>query len=165
MRGLCGLKRAIAVVVLSAISYTSFAQTLWRENSYGMSLDEVKKANPAAIVPAKPAGLGTGAIGLLELPGVELAGIPFTARFFFIDGKLQQVTLELGGGYTSAEVGLIHNQLDAALTKKYGEHARRPWGNMLNTISWQPGHIGVTLFSMELEGKAQLRVSYHPPKS
>jgi hypothetical protein len=100
---------------------TAAAQTLWDGARAGMSLAEVQGAYPAA-QPVDPRFHGRdGAQEYFHLPGVQVAGIGFTARFLFVDERLTGVILQRsdsdkpGPAYVAAAEAIRH-----ALTAQFG---------------------------------------------
>src|SRR5262245_25895809 len=100
---------AMALALLALPPFVS-AQSLWGGTEYGMSVEQVKSAVPNVITPSRPSRLGDGAQGLLRLENVEIVN-RFAASFYFIAGKLTQVTLSVEKGQTFHGVLLVFDSL------------------------------------------------------
>lgn len=85
----------MAVLMGLLASPVAQAQALWGGSAVGMSVEQVRQRFPGAVAPDAPDVLYSGATEALRVPGLELAGQRFQASFFFLDGRLAQVTLGL----------------------------------------------------------------------
>lgn len=95
---------------------------LWGGARHGMTADQVL-AISADIKPktAPSSTLYSGAEQLLERNGISIAGAEFDAQYFFLDGKLEQITLALDPtGKIFSEAEFVANEVKDALTAKYG---------------------------------------------
>src|SRR5688572_3118734 len=111
----------LAVVFFLLVTPTVIAQPLWGGTEYGMSVEQVKIVVPEAIAPAKSETLRNGAVELLRLEGLEIVGKQFSARFFFLQDKLNQVTLSLARETADFNsVVLTFDSVTEALRAKYG---------------------------------------------
>src|SRR5215471_14200501 len=72
---------------------TASAQELWRGTTHGMTEAQVKERIPGTVKPVKPETLFGGATERLRLEGVDVAGVPVDAKFYFKGEHLWQVTL------------------------------------------------------------------------
>lgn len=63
---------------------------LWTQLSQGMSVAEVQRQVPEA-KPGDRDQLRNGALALLQVPSVSVAGLGFQAQFFFLDDKFHRV--------------------------------------------------------------------------
>ena len=108
--------RHIAIALLAAflLPAQAFAQNLWQNVSGGMSVADVRAAQPAAIPVAKSEALANGATDDLQIPELQFHGVPFLVRFFFLEGKLVQVNLTANGRAAHADyerlVGVLRTQ-------------------------------------------------------
>jgi hypothetical protein len=144
---------------------TLYAQTLWHDTAYGMSVDDVKKVVPKAAPPAtNPEHLADGSEELLRLEGIELVNQEFRASFFFKAKRLTQVTLSLQKDHTFDDALRVFNTLTEALRTKYGpEISRQTHRGMLNTAQaeWVSGRTNVNLIALSVgENDANLNVNY-----
>ena len=95
---------------------------LWGGAIYGMTPDEVKSTSVEITDAEQPADeLHNGAVQLLRRQDVVIANTKFDAKYFFIGGKLHQVTLALGEKKVYAEAEFSAKQIKEALTSKYGQ--------------------------------------------
>jgi hypothetical protein len=85
-------KPAAAAIALFLASPAS-AQLLWQNVRSGMSLEEVRAAQPTAAPPPRPARLNSGARCALQIPQYEVARQSFKVCFFMLHGRLVQVML------------------------------------------------------------------------
>ncbi len=104
---------AIGLLVANLLPAQAFAQNLWQNVNGGMSVAEVRAAQPAAVSVAKPEALVTGATDELQIPETQFHGLPFDARFFFLGGKLVQVNLTAKGRIQRADYDRLVNTLKA----------------------------------------------------
>ena len=64
---------------------------LWTQLRQGMPLAEVQRLVPEAKQGGKSSRLKNGAVALLQVPDVTVAGLSFQANFFFLDDKFHRV--------------------------------------------------------------------------
>lgn len=116
----CGEKPApepVAPVVATPAS----GPELWGGAIYGMTPEQVKATSSEIAHAAQPPDrLQNGALKLLLRKGVEIANTKFAAQYFFLDGKLHQVTLGLDDPKSYSEAEFSAKQVKEALTSKYG---------------------------------------------
>lgn len=100
---------------IAAVSPAS-SPILWQNVSVGMSVVQVRGAQPEAVEPSDHPTLKGGAACLLNLPKFEIAADDYRVCFFFRDGKLIQVSLNALGEPTEAQF----RNIVTALRAKYG---------------------------------------------
>jgi hypothetical protein len=158
-----GFVRLWILQVLVMVSTAAGAQSLWGGTEYGMSIDEVKLAVPNAIAPSKGSRLGNGAQELLRLENVEIVNKRFAASFFFLWGKLNQVTLSLQSP-TFHGATLTFNSLSEALRAKYGQEiSRESDRGLLNKVSatWMAGRTNINVIAIAVgDNDATLNINY-----
>lgn len=130
-----------------------------------MSLEQVRRAIPAAVPPASnPDRLADGAQELLRLENVDLVENKFSAAFFFRDGKLSQVTLSLDKGNSFRTTMLVFDSLTQALRAKYGkELSHRSDRGILNMVQseWLSGRTNINLNAVGVgDNDASLNINY-----
>jgi hypothetical protein len=140
------------------------AQSLWGGTEYGMSLDQVKSSVRNVMIPDIPSRLGDGAQEALRLENVEIVNKRFAASFYFIAGRLTQVTLSLEKGHKFDGAMLVFNSLTEALRAKYGrEIARDIKRGVLNRAdaTWMAGRTNINVLAMSVgENDAFLNINY-----
>jgi hypothetical protein len=141
------------------------AQALWNSTTVGLSPQQVRKAIPLAHEPASDAGkLGTGAIELLRLDNVDLAGHKFHAAFYFLGRSLTQVSLVLDKPPSYRGVMLIFDSVSDALHAKYGhELSKEDHPGLLRFTEehWLAGRTNITLMASGVENNpASLNIIY-----
>ncbi|MEM5318643.1 hypothetical protein [Paraburkholderia sp. JHI869] len=109
------------MVAGAAIASPSFAQTVWHNTKFGMSVKQVQAAVPEA-VPNPEAGHGTIQTALLRVNDVEMAGHKLKAFLYFHDYHLAEVDFELktDGGDDAARA---FDDITKALRLKYGKES------------------------------------------
>jgi hypothetical protein len=129
-----------------------------------MSVEQVKSTVPNVTTPDSPSRLGDGAQELLRLENVEIVNKRFTASFYFIAGKVTQVTLSLEKGHTFHSAMLVFNSLTEALRTKYGsEISRNINRGLLNRANstWMAGRTNISVLTMSVgEIDAILNINY-----
>jgi len=156
------IRFSMALALLAVHTLTS-AQSLWGGTEYGMSVDQVKSAVPNVTTPSNPNHLLDDAQELLRLENVEIVNKRFSASFYFIAGKLTQVTLSLEKGHTFRGATLVFDSLTEALRAKYGREINRDSKRgVLNTASatWMAGRTNINVLAMGVENKALLNINY-----
>lgn len=152
--------RHIGIAILAAgfLSAQAFAQTLWQNVNSGMSIDEVRTAQPSVVNVATPDKLATGATDNLQIPAYTLDGISFDVRFFFLDGKLAQVGLTATGRPSYAN----YDDLVQALRSQHGPETSGGKTAIGHQTKWQGVNgLNITIFYLsELNG--MLRIAYAP---
>jgi TPR repeat protein len=158
----------IALSLWLAFIHSAFSQELWHGTTFGMTEEQVKDKVPGLVTPAKPDTLYGGITESLRLNGVDLAGIPLLAKFYFKREGLRQVTLE------TKEQRRFSLSLDAFDTLK--KQLRQQYGTESFTKShrggpdqeeaiWVKGESRVRLFLGGVLGKAILNISYQSTKA
>jgi hypothetical protein len=133
MRIPCVHGNILIAAVAALATLPAAAQSLWANTKYGMTIDEVRAAQPAAVVaPRLPADGEPGE--LLRVPSFELAGERFVARLFFANGRLDGVQLTPVEHLKTGAAESARERLLAALRAKYGQE-------VLNTV--EPGPIAI----------------------
>jgi hypothetical protein len=168
------LMLAIPVIaMLWGASLPARAQTLWKDTQVGMSLQSIQKQFPKAARPSQPTQLADGSRELLRLSDTDVQGHVFDALFFFRQGKLTQVSLELqehGGAVSALQT---FRSLKTAFDAKYGapdeEQDRNfdaPTGPAsFRSASWRSGRTWITLSYATAAGKLiVLNVAYRLTK-
>jgi hypothetical protein len=156
--------RLLVVFTLLVVSPCSMAQSLWGRTEYGMSLEQVKAAVPSAKPPEKPGDLRSGAQEQLRLGNVEIVNKKFAASFYFLGGKLTQVTLSLPKSQTFDQALLVFDRLTDALRTKYGQEiSREIKRGPLNKAqaTWLAGRTNITVIALSVgKGDALLNINY-----
>lgn len=149
------MRSALAIVVLLVAllaSNEARAQDLWQQSRHGMTAEQVREAFPDAVPAAITDRLRSGAVKLLEIRDYQIVGKSFDAGFFFLDGRLVQVTLKLkqAGPYRTAMVA-FHSLADA-LRIRYGKEmsSKEEPGGLMGTAEakWLSGRTNITLICM-----------------
>lgn len=85
---------------LLTISAISHSKILWQKAQTGMTLSQVESLFPGAKrqEPSAETMLGDGSQQLLELENYKISIYYYNASFYFLKGKLKQVTLTLQDG-------------------------------------------------------------------
>jgi hypothetical protein len=110
----------VFTIWLACIAVPAHSQALWKDSQVGMSLQATQKQFPKAIRPSAPTQLGDGSRELLRLQNAIVQDHAFDALFFFKQGKLTQVSLELqeqGGAVFALQT---FRGIKAAFDAKYG---------------------------------------------
>jgi hypothetical protein len=142
------LRSFIVGTWLVTLTCAAGAQTLWQATSFGMSPDQVRAIVPNAIEASNPSPLGSGAVGLLKVPSIEIVNRNFAATFFFKNGGLTDVQLSNTDG-TFSETRNATQELLAALTAKYGTAVAQGKTSLGIEAQWVAGRTTVKLFTME----------------
>ena len=88
-------RRTLAALLLALLPLPALAFELWNGVASGMSATQVQSLHPGAAANPTLDRLAGGAEDLLVDPNVSFADGIYRARYFFLDGKLMQVTLTL----------------------------------------------------------------------
>lgn len=126
------------------------AQSLWSQTEYGMTVEQVKSVIPNAITPETPGDLYGGAKELLRLENVEIVNRDFIVHFYFLGGKLTQVTLSLRKGYDRESVKLTVDSLNEVLRAKYGREINEDINRGAlpsRSTTWMSGRTNITVYS------------------
>jgi hypothetical protein len=115
------------IVLFSVMaSSTLVGQDLWQNTKYGMSTAEVAGVVATATPPNNPERLPNGAEESLRAERVELGKRMFSASFFFLDDKLDRVTLKLAD--KAASLSSVMGSFDSVvegLRAAYGHETQR----------------------------------------
>jgi hypothetical protein len=140
-------------------------QVLWQNTTAGMSVDAVKAVHPNAVATDKPESLATGALALLRLGGIEIASEQFVANFYFLHGKLTQVTLSMAEKKSFSATLLTFESLTLALKARYGAELKRELdaGGLLKRAEaeWLNGRTNISVLAIAVgNNPALLNVNY-----
>lgn len=156
--------RACVMVFAVLSSPFSYSQTLWTKGEYGMTVDQVRSAFPGTIDTPKPEHLRTGAVGLLTLPGIQISSQPFHANFYFVAGKLVQVTLSLENEKVFGATLVTFKDIEEILRAKYGPeitHEISPGVVSMAKASWMSGSVNIGLLAMAVANNpAIMNITY-----
>ncbi len=148
----------------SAATSAASAQILWDGTRYGMTVEEVKTAVPAAIVPTRPDRLHNGAVELLRRDDVKILGHDFRASFFFLHNRLDEVMLSLKNPGRFGAAMLVFESLSDALRARYGrELSRSVERHPLNRAqaAWIAGRTDIAMLVFAIgDNEAVLTITY-----
>ncbi|MCW1913769.1 hypothetical protein OJ996_09295 [Luteolibacter sp. GHJ8] len=156
-----------AVLLLLALMLQPLAaQELWKGAKAGMSEAEVRTAIPGLKQPGKPGELATGTKEKLYLPDVKIEGETFTAHFYFLGEKLDQVMLTLENKDRTVDAILpLFETLRTGFIKTHGKPTEQKRDKnavmTLNSDSWDRKDTRLTLivFGAHLS-EAILNINY-----
>ncbi len=154
------MKRLIIIFLVFMFGTASNVQADWQYTSWGMSVDQVKKAGGAKISRiddvSKHSSMGN--LGLLQAP-FETGGFRFIARFMFdrLSQKLSVVSLEL------LDPSLGH-RLHGTLVSKYGEPTKVPLGDVVKASQWRNEAANNNLSLLQI-GASSYTLQYTPINS
>jgi hypothetical protein len=110
----------LVAIVLSAVSNAN-AQSLWGKAEYGMTPEQVKNIAPSVTSSSTPQQLDDGSKGLLRNNAVRLLNkFVFSADYFFKDGKLNQIVLNLEEPHNLDSALVIFDSIKEALRALFG---------------------------------------------
>ncbi len=105
---------AIGLIAAAFLSAPAFAQTLWQNVSFGMSIEDVRAAQPDAILPTEPDEYANETRAELHIPDFTLEELQFDVGFLFRGGKLTSVSMAAEGKPAKIDydrlVGMLRNQ-------------------------------------------------------
>ncbi|ESQ93290.1 hypothetical protein ABAC460_00895 [Asticcacaulis sp. AC460] len=108
----------LATALVAPFAGPAGAQTLWREAVRGDSMAATQKKFPAAKVgPSNPEKKVT----ILDLSGIDVESYPSEARFFFKDGALYSIFLNIEAKPSMAVNEVRSQLLKGVLTSQYGQ--------------------------------------------
>lgn len=149
------LVRAIVFLWLMSVCAQVGAQALWRDSRVGQSVEEVRAAFPDALDAESPGRLHSGALGMLVIPDVAVANLLMDANFYFLNGDLSQVTLQLPMDATSVAAHSNYTTLREALRAKYGQELGEDVSSAIGltkSSTWMSGPTNITLFLSTVRG-------------
>ncbi|MFA9459506.1 hypothetical protein [Thiohalorhabdus methylotrophus] len=123
---------------------------LWEDAYTGMSPEEILRFFPEAqrTSPDQRAKKGPeGGEELVRIPRVQIAGDPYRGHFYFRDGRLERVVLELipQGEMTFSEGLKKTEKVRDALSRKYGEPTKRTSSGEGYKVDWDNGRTDIHL--------------------
>ena len=142
-------------IVACLFTHPLWAIPLWGGAESGMLAPQVLKKFEGAIAPAKQSVLATGITKKVCIPSHKYLGHEFLVHFYFSDGGLQQVTLELKNPGRRAELKKFVESIDKDLSKAFGEPERS------NTDNSAMRTIGV-VWSTPTQRVSVIAVNYGP---
>ena len=162
------------IIVIFLLNQPLWASPLWSGAESGMSVSQVLKKFDDATVTGKPSVLATGAADKVCIPSYKYLGHEFAVHFYFTDGGLQQVTLEIKNPSQRQELKKLVELIDKDLSKTFGEPERSNSDNSaMRTIrlAWSsPTHrvsvIGVNYGpTEEISNGGFLSINYQHPET
>lgn len=99
----------------------------WQGLRHGMTQEQVRQRFPQAQVPGEPAVLAGGAFEGLRLKGIEFAGRPATAAFYFGHDGLVQVDATLDDRPARAVGMQVFEAIARELTATHGQPHAQEW--------------------------------------
>ena len=164
MPNLYFLLRSISVAIISVTVSIAQAQVLWNGTRYGMTTDQVIKIVKLAKTPDSPNVWGDGARELLRIEEIKIVNNNFYASFFFLKGRLTQVTLSIENAGSFEDAIRVFNSLTEVLRVKYGaEMMRNVKRGTLNTADaeWMSGRTNINVSALSVgDNLASLNVNY-----
>lgn len=156
-----------SMVLLSVlmISISAQAQSLWRETASGMNPSQIIEIVKGTHLIRDGSTLGDGAKELIRLDDFNLVNESFKVRFYFIDEKLTQVTLNLNEERSFSSALLVFDSLADALRSKYGKEISRNIDSRSilkkAEANWVSGSTNINLFVMTVgDSPAILNLNY-----
>ena len=129
-----------------------------------MTIDQVIKIVKLAKTPGNPHVLGDGARELLRIEDIKIVNNNFYASFFFLNGRLTQVTLSVENAGSFEDAIRVFNSLTEVLRVKYGtEIMRNVKRGTLNTADaqWMSGRTNINVSAMSVgDNLASLNINY-----
>lgn len=159
------MKYVMKVLLVLVFFSWAAAQTLWGDTVYGMSPEEVVEAVPGTVPFSDDAKLASGAQALLQLEDIEILGMHFEARFYFLDNKLEQVNLDLKDPEDGASEKYHYEALTTALRARYGPEINSDIKDssigIIAETTWLSGDTNINLFLIGIgESPALLGITY-----
>lgn len=155
----------IFLILFLTVSTTIYADKLWKDSVYGMSVDEVHKVIPDTFYTIEKSRLGNGSEELLSLNDIVIFNHKFKASFYFQGEKLTQVTLGLKEIMSFNSAMPIFENLTDAFRSKYGKEISREVDKdptlSIAQSKWLFGRTNITLVEMSaVGGDAILNITY-----
>ncbi len=133
------------------------AQTLWQNTTAGMTVQQVRAAQPEATTVAHPDQLYNGATCELKLKNYSVAANTYDVCFYFKDLRLIQVTLGFLGEPTRAN----YDDLVLLLTAKYGPPLHETPDSIGRSAYWiLPGGANVALTYIDERSIPLININY-----
>ena len=124
------------------------APTTWTQAHWGMLPSEVIGAVPE-LTPESGSHLASGAVGKFHLNAAGVAGTSLPAEFFFLDGRLVQISFGDAQYRDNAASLKEFEHLAASLRKQYGQETGGPGmdpaAGLSRDMTWLAGDTQVTL--------------------
>jgi len=160
------MKKVLFVAAIAACT-SVIAEPLWGLSEHGMSVDDVLSKYPSvkAVTPSDKNRLKSGATLLLKIENIPVAEEPFEVGFYFLDGKLDQVSLShTRNGATLDDCEYTNKRLTEALRSKYGKelaYSSNPNLGKSSNISWASGKTSITSNMFAFPGSCNIFINYN----
>lgn len=144
------MRTLIGAIAILAFSNLAHAEVLWGKVESGASVDDVAKSYPNGnrITPNDKQQLKNGASLQYKVESVDVVNKPFDAAFYFLEGKLYQVSLTYRSKESTHVCELTSDSVQEALASKYGKEikAERSGGlGVSKSASWISGKNTISL--------------------
>lgn len=162
------MRRFIGAMAILAFSNLAHAEVLWGKVESGASVEDVAKLYPNGnrITPNDKQKLKNGASLQYKIDSVDVVNKPFDAAFYFLDGKLYQVSLTYESKESTNVCELTSDGVQEALVSKYGKEikAARSGGlGVSKNASWISGKNTISLAMFSFGGPdCTIFVTYSP---
>jgi len=157
--------QSMFLIAILMISISAQAQSLWGETASGMKPSKVIEVVKGSRFIQDGSTLGTGAKELIRLDNFSLVNESFKVRFYFIDEKLVQVTLNLNDERLFSSTLLVFESLTDALRSKYGKEISSDIDSRSilkkAKANWVSGRTNINLFVVTVgDSPATLNLNY-----
>lgn len=118
------MKKALTfllTITTYSFSSLSLSQEFIGGATAGMTPQEVVNSSKGASIIKNGSTLGTGAVELVRKENYEVVGEEFTKKFYFVNNRLNQVTLSLEEERGFSSTIMVFESLVEALRAKYGK--------------------------------------------
>ena len=135
---------------------------LWQGAKVGMTVADVRRQFPAAVVPATPTILTGGQVDRLMLAEQDLAGRPATAHFYFAGSELVSVELTVSDlrpaerARNLSEARTIAAHYTAQYRTSYDCGSRSLGDIDAYECKWLSDRVSIQLWYMDVAGQAPL---------
>jgi hypothetical protein len=156
-------KLALGALITIASLSNAGAQVLWQQSRAGMTVDEVLKAVPGTQRQAPNSGdnLADGAVDLVTASDQRISDKVFHPKFYFLNGRLEQVTLTLQGVNKSSDARSSFEDVYIALRQKYGPEVVLKDTAIGKEAEWLRAGTNIVLFLIAItEDDPVLNINY-----
>lgn len=151
------------IAIILCIGEEIYAQELWRGTIYGMSAEEVLRKVPEAKFKSGGSFIDNGAQEILRMGNIEIVGEIFYAAFYFLNNRLDQVSLVLDKKQPINLALIIFDTLTDVLRSKYGKELSLKIEKDSSSAyaKWKSGKTNINLYVIGVgNNPASLSINY-----
>lgn len=144
------MNKLIAITVIIPFAVAAYAEPLWGKAELDASVNTIEQLYPngRVVEPSDRNKLPSGDVMRYRVDDISIAGVPFSAQFFFNTDRLGVVGLEHKSSENESVCDRVVVDIKTALSAKYGTPLRDDYSVSLGKTweaTWVNGRVSVSM--------------------